>query len=84
MSGKHARRFEESHAIRDPMVYKEIGRHGEFRDDLHQGLDLVFPANRIHFETGEAGMHGQHPDCAEQDKQGIGTVIQGFHDTVTL
>jgi hypothetical protein len=29
-------------------------------------------------------MHGQHPDCAEQDKQGIGTVIQGFHDTVTL
>jgi hypothetical protein len=43
----------------------------EVGQDLDQGIDLVFPAHRAQFQKGEAGVHGQHHDGAQQDEKHI-------------
>lgn len=70
------RRLHKAHAVGDPIAYKEIsqGRDGEVAEDLRQGVDLVFLAHGADFQERKTGVHGQHHDRANQNKQGVGTV----------
>ena len=69
------------HAIGQIVADEEIGdgRYGEIDENFHQGIDLILAANRAQFQKRESGMHGQHHDGAEQDKQDIRTIIHIFH-----
>ena len=48
--------------------------------DLDQGVDLVFLANRAEFEEGETSVHGQDHDAAKQDEQGICALFECVHE----
>lgn len=82
----HRRRLQETHAVGDPIAYKEIGQRGdgEVAEDFRQRVDLVLLAHRADFEEREAGVHGQYHDGADQDKQGVGTVDEGVHRTLQI
>jgi hypothetical protein len=55
------------HGVADEEVGE--GRDTEIGQDLDQGIDLVLLADRAQFEKGEARVHGQHHDGAQQTKR---------------
>ncbi len=61
------RPVEELDAVGDVIADKKIGygRHGEIRQDLYQGVNLILAANGAEFEKREAGVHCKHHDRAE-------------------
>lgn len=47
--------------------------------DLHQGIHLVFLADRADFKKGEPGVHGEDHHRAEHEEQDITAVFQCGH-----
>ena len=58
----------EGDAVGDPVADEEIGqrREGEVDDDFHHRVHLVLAADRTELEEGEAAMHREHEDRANQ------------------
>src|SRR5581483_11286807 len=75
------RRGEEVHAVGDAVADEEIGQGGDGKvaEDLDQGVDLVLLAHRAQLEEGEAGVHGQDHDGAEQDEKDVSRGPGGVH-----
>ena len=73
---------EEIDAVGDRVADEEVRDRGdgEVDDDLHQRVDLVLLAHGAELEEGEAGVHRQHHDRAQQDEQGVAACLQGFHE----
>ena len=73
---------EEMHPVGDAVADEEVSqrRHREVGQDLYQRVDLILPAHRAQLQEGEAGMHGQHHDGAQQDEQHVVARLNGLHD----
>ena len=72
---------EEVDAVGDRVADEEVRDRGdgEVDDDLHQRVHLVLLAHGAELEEGEAGVHREHHDRAQQDEQGVAACLQGFH-----
>ena len=72
---------EKTGAVGDHVADEEVtdGRGGEVADDLDQRVDLVLVAHGADLEEGEAGVHGQHHDGAEQHEEDVDTRLDGLH-----
>ena len=70
-------------AVGDAVADEEVGdgRHGEIGQDLDQGIDLALLADRADLEKGEAGMHGEDHDAAQQNEQDVAAGMQIFHES---
>jgi hypothetical protein len=70
---EHVGADEEVHAVGDAVADEEVGdgRDREVDHDLDQRVDLVLRAHGAELEEGEAAVHGQHHDRAEQDEECI-------------
>ncbi|MDT4856540.1 hypothetical protein FQZ97_909340 [compost metagenome] len=78
--GAHEERGTVGHAV----AHDEIGDGGDRKvhQDLDQGVDLVFLANRAQLQKGETRVHGQDHDAAEQDEQGICALFECVHENL--
>ena len=68
---------EEIDPVGDPVADEEIGdgRDGKVAHDLRQGIDLILGPDRPQLQKGEARVHGQHHDGADQDEEDVGTLV---------
>ena len=73
--------FEEGDAVGEGEADDEIDDGGDrpVGEDLHQGVYLVFLADRADFEKGEPGVHGEDHDRAEHEEQDVAAVFQSGH-----
>ncbi len=72
---------EEIDAVGDGVADEKIrdGRNGEIDKDFDEGVDLILVAHRADFEEGEAAVHGEDENGADQQKEDVGAGGQGVH-----
>ena len=71
----------ERHAVGNAVTDEKIHnrRDRKIAEDFDQRIDLILAPHRAQFQKRKPRMHGQHHDCAQQNKQRVGTDFDGFH-----